>query len=117
MDLSALQSYLLAKPDTREDTPFGPDALVYKVRHKLFAILIPGKPARLNLKCDPQQALILREQYPAIIPGYHMNKRHWNTLILDGSLPPGLAEHLIDHSFALVVAGMPKKQQTGLLAD
>lgn len=117
MDIQPLQNYLLSKPETWEDTPFGPEALVYKVRHKLFAILIPGNPARLNLKCDPQQALILREQYAAILPGYHMNKRHWNTLLLDGSLPNGLTEHLIDHSFALVVAGMPKKQQIGLLAD
>lgn len=117
MDVAALKTYLLSKPDTREDTPFGPDALVYKVRNKLFAILMQGTPTRLNLKCDPQQALILREQFPAIMPGYHMNKRHWNTLQLDGSLPEDLIQHLIDHSFAQVVAGMPKKQQIGLLAD
>lgn len=117
MDMATLQRYLLDKPDSREDTPFGPDVLVYKVRSKLFAILIPGNPIRLNLKCDPQQALILREQYPAVMPGYHMNKRHWNTLLLDGSLSTDLIRHLIDHSFALVVAGMPKKQQIGLLAD
>ncbi len=101
---------LLAKPHCTEETPFGPEALVYKVGGKMFALLIPDNvPARMNLKCDPERAEDLREQYEAIQPGYHMNKRHWNTLVLNGSLPPKLVTSLVDHSYELVFAGLPRK--------
>jgi predicted DNA-binding protein (MmcQ/YjbR family) len=103
MDLPDLIAHCLAKPGAEETTPFGPDHLVYKVGGKMFALTSPDEfPPRVNLKCDPERALELRDRYEAIIPGYHMNKRHWNTLILDGSLPDTLVRDLIDHSYQLV---------------
>jgi predicted DNA-binding protein (MmcQ/YjbR family) len=103
MDLPDLIAHCLAKPGAEETTPFGPDHLVYKVGGKIFALTSPDDfPPRVNLKCDPERALELRDRYDAIIPGYHMNKRHWNTLILDGSLPDKLIRELIDHSYLLV---------------
>lgn len=111
------REYLLAMPATEECQPFGPDALVYKVGGKMFALLMIGESepvARLNLKCDPGRARELRETHDAIGPGYHMNKRHWNTLVLDGSLPPALVAELIEHSRALVVAGLPKRVREGM---
>ena len=103
MDLPDTVAYCLAKTGAQETTPFGPDTLVYKVGGKVFAIASPGDfPCRLNLKCDPERALVLRDEYEAIVPGYHMNKRHWNTLILDGSIPSEVMKELIDHSYILV---------------
>lgn len=112
MDLPDVIAHCLSKPGAEETTPFGPDVLVYKTGGKMFAASNPDEvPSRLNLKCDPERSIQLREQYEAIIPGYHMNKRHWNTLILDGSLPPALVRELIDHSYDLVVASLPKSQR------
>ena len=109
MDLPDVISHILAKPGAVETQPFGPDTLVYKVGGKMFALTSPDDfPSSVNLKCDPGRALDLRDQYPAITPGYHMNMRHWNTLILDGSVPAKLVRELIDHSYDLVVAGLPK---------
>ena len=110
------REHALAKNGTTEETPFGPDVLVYKVAGKMFATLTPDDvPPRMNLKCDPDRALELRDEYdPLIIPGYHMNKRHWNTLILDGSLPTNLIKELITHSYDLVVAKLPKKERDKL---
>lgn len=110
MDLPDVIACFLAKPGAEETTPFGPDVLVYKVGGKMFGLTAPEEfPSRINLKCDPERSIGLREEYEAIIPGYHMNKRHWNTLILDGSLPASLVRELIDHSYDLVVASLPKK--------
>jgi len=112
MDLPDAITHFLSKPAAEETTPFGPDVLVYKVAGKMFALTQPDEfPARINLKCDPERALILRDEYDSIIPGYHMNKRHWNTLVLDGSLPGKLVRELIDHSYDLVVASLPKSQR------
>lgn len=112
MDLPDAIARFLAKPDAEETTPFGPDVLVYKVGGKMFALTVPDEfPARINLKCDPERAMELREEHEAIIPGYHMNKRHWNTLVLDGSLPSRLVGELIDHSYDLVAAGSRKKKK------
>lgn len=106
---------LLAKNCVSEETPFGPDVLVYKVAGKMFATLsFEDEIGRMNLKCDPDRAIELRDEYETILPGYHMSKKHWNTLILDGSLSAGLAGELIDHSYDLVVAGMTKKQRAEL---
>ena len=106
------RSYLLQKPQVTEETPFGPDILVYKIHGKMFATLgFDKEQGRMNLKCDPDRALELRDEYTAIIPGYHMNKKHWNTLQFDGSLPPTLITELIDHSYKRVVASLPKKMQ------
>jgi predicted DNA-binding protein (MmcQ/YjbR family) len=109
MDLPDVISLFLSKPGAEETTPFGPDTLVYKVGGKMFALASPDDfPSSINLKCDPERALMLRDEYAAITPGYHMNKRHWNTLVLDGSVPAKLVRELIDHSYALVVASLPK---------
>lgn len=112
MDLPDAIACFLAKPGAEESTPFGPDVLVYKVGGKAFALTVPDRfPARINLKCDPERALILRDEHEAILPGYHMNKRHWNTLLLDGSLPTTLVRELIDHSYDLIVAALPKSKR------
>jgi len=112
MDLPDVISHILSKPGAEETLPFGPDTLVYKVGGKMFALTSPDEfPATVNLKCDPDRALALRDQHAAITPGYHMNKRHWNTLILDGSVPARLVRELIDHSYDLVVAGLPKARR------
>lgn len=106
------RSYILKKSQVTEETPFGPDVLVYKIFGKMFATLgFDNEQGRMNLKCEPARALELRDEHPAIIPGYHMNKKHWNTLQFDGSLPPALIAELIDHSYELVVASLPKKMQ------
>lgn len=103
MDLPDVIEYFLGKPGAEETTPFGPDVLVYKVGGKMFGLTSPDDfPASINLKCDPDRALLLRDQYPAITPGYHMNKKHWNTIVLDGSVPSSLLRELIDHSYELV---------------
>ena len=104
------RSCLMAMEKVTEETPFGPDVLVYKVLGKMFATLgFEDEVGRMNLKCDPEWAVELREEYEAILPGYHMNKKHWNTLVLDGSLEANLVVELMEHSYGLVVAGMPKK--------
>jgi predicted DNA-binding protein (MmcQ/YjbR family) len=109
MDLPEVISHILSKPSAEETLPFGPETLVYKVGGKMFALTSPDEfPLRLNLKCDPERALDLRDAHESIIPGWHMNKRHWNTLILDGSLPARLVCDLIDHSYDLVVASLPE---------
>lgn len=112
-----LRDYLLAKPAATEGQPFGPDVLVFKVVGKMFATLgfdDADGHGRCNLKCDPARAIDLRAEHAAILPGYHMNKRHWNTLALDGSLPPALVRELADHSWELVVAGLPKRARENL---
>jgi len=110
-----VQCYLLRRPEAILDHPFGPDVAVFKVRGRMFATLgYKGGMARINLKCDPEEALMLRDVFDAVIPGYHMNKAHWNTVILDGSIPPGEIERMIDRSYGLVVKGLKKAEQTAL---
>ncbi len=121
MNYDSARDYLLSKPESSEDFPFGPDVAVFKVKGKMFATLGTepdefGKPeGRMNLKCDPHEALILRDMFSAVSAGYHMNKKHWNTLALDGSIPAGEIERMIDNSFQLVVEKMPKRDQTSIL--
>lgn len=120
MDITTVKHYLLSKPAAVEDFPFGKDVSVFKIRNKMFALLAQSSNDsdktlyRINLKCDPEQAFILRDIFAAVIPGYHMNKRHWNTVILDGSIARGEIERMIDHSYSLVVKGLPKKQRVAL---
>jgi predicted DNA-binding protein (MmcQ/YjbR family) len=111
MDAERLCALLRGQPHATEETPFGPEHLVYKIGgHKLFAIFSPDEiPPRVNLKCDPDRALDLRDRHEAIQPGYHMNKRHWNTVILDRSLPAKLVAELVAHSYDLVFASLTKK--------
>ena len=110
MDLAAFCAHCLSLPHVEETTPFGPDVLVYKVGGKLFALTVPDDfPSRVNLKCDPERAVELRDEHKGIIPGYHMNKRHWNTVLLDGSVPTKLVRELIDHSYDLVTKSLTAK--------
>ncbi len=103
MDLDQLREYTLSKPDAEETQPFGPDNLVYKVNNKMFLLTsFDNIPLQFNVKCDPELALELREQYAAVIPGYHMNKKHWNTVIIDGSISNKELQKMIDHSYELV---------------
>lgn len=112
MDYDELCQYLESKPGARRDMPFGPDALVIKVLNKMFALVAwQADPLRISLKADPIDAVILRKQYSAITPGYHMNKKHWNTVTLDGSIPDDELERMIDESYALVVQGMSRADQ------
>ena len=115
MSPSALNDLLHALPHVEESEPFGPGVFVQKVGGKMFALYSEDDDGlRMNLKCDPKRAIELREEHEAIIPGYHMNKKHWNTLMLDGSLPAGLVKELIRHSYDLVFAALPRKTREAL---
>jgi len=112
MDFATLKDSLLAKPGAVEDFPFDPVTLVFKVGGKIFALTdITEDPLRLNLKCDPLKAEFLRDHHTAVLPGYHMNKCHWNTVVLDGSLSDEMILSLIDDSYQLVVQGLPKSKR------
>jgi predicted DNA-binding protein (MmcQ/YjbR family) len=112
MNFPTLRAYLAAKPGAVEDFPFDQTTLVFKVGGKMFALIATyEEPLRMNLKCDPLKAEVLREVYPAVIPGYHMNKRHWNTVVLDGSIPDADLRAMIDESYALVVRGLPRSRR------
>jgi predicted DNA-binding protein (MmcQ/YjbR family) len=103
MHIESLREYCLSKTGTEETFPFGPDTLVYKVNGKIYLLAgLDEQPARFNVKCDPDKAIELRDEYPAVLPGYHMNKKHWNTIILDGSITDRLLKEWIDHSYELV---------------
>ena len=103
MDLAKFRDYCLSKPRATEGTPFGPDTLVFKVGGKIFAITsLDETPARANLKCDPDLALELRDRYEQVRPGYHMNKKHWNTVELERGIPDRELKKMIDHSYELV---------------
>ena len=105
-----IYDYCCNKPGSTEEYPFGEGTLVFKVGGKMFALTSPENiPPRMNLKCNPERALELRERYDAVQPGYHMNKKHWNTVQFDGSIPHQEIVDLIDHSYDLVVASLPKK--------
>jgi len=102
MNIEMLRDHCLSKPGVTESFPFGEDTLVFKVRGKVFALAnLEGDPT-VNLKCDPSKALELRERYASVIPGYHMNKKHWNTVLLDGTIPDREVFSWIDHSYNLV---------------
>lgn len=110
-----LIDYALSKPGAVPTQPFGPDVLVIKVMDKMFA-LTRRDGASFNLKCDPERAIALREAHPAITPGWHMNKRHWNTVTLDGSLSREQLQQMIDHSYDLVVRSLKKAERERLAA-
>jgi predicted DNA-binding protein (MmcQ/YjbR family) len=103
MNIETLRDYCLAKPGAEETLPFGPDVIVFKVNNKAFLLLpLDKETLQFNVKCNPDLALELREQYPSVQPGWHMNKKHWNTIIVDGSVPVKLIREWIDHSYDLV---------------
>lgn len=115
MNFDEARAYLLGRPEAEEDFPFGPDVYVYKILGKMFATLAEeDQLARMNLKCDPHEALMLRDIFDAVVPGYHMNKTHWNTVYLDDSIPPGELERMIDGSYGLVVRKLTRAQRSGL---
>lgn len=116
MNPETVREYCLKKKAVTESLPFDDETLVFKVAGKMFALLSLGSDRGLNLKCDPEKTVELRENFPDIIPGYHMNKTHWNTLNLDGVLSEKLIFELIDHSYCLITTGLPKKvkQDSGL---
>ncbi len=103
MDHKTVEEYVLGMPNARLDYPFGEGVAVYKVADKMFALISEGKkPVQISLKCDPLLAVTLREKYDEIMPGYHLNKKHWNTLVLAGQLPWDEVQGLIRHSYELV---------------
>src|SRR6476660_4083761 len=109
MDAVEFREYCLTKPNAIEGTPFGETVLVFKVHGKMFALTsLDEVPARANLKCDPDLALELRDRYEQVTPGYHMNKKHWNTVEIDNGIPDVELRRMIDHSYELVVASLPK---------
>ena len=111
MNIEDLREYCLSKPDVEESFPFDSETLVFKVHGKAFLLTgLGSSPLRFNVKCDPELAVELRENYSCVLPGYHMNKKHWNTVIVDGSVPVKLVCEWIDHSYALVAAKAPKKK-------
>lgn len=100
MNIETIRDYCLSKKDAEETLPFGPDVIVFKVNNKVFLLLpLDTDELRFNVKCDPELALELREQYASVLPGYHMNKKHWNTVVVDGSIPSKKIMEWIDHSF------------------
>ncbi len=118
MELKTLRQYLKNKKGCTEELPFGPEVLVYKVMGKMFALVAKEEtPLRLNVKSDPELSEHLRRAFDAIQPAYHMNKKHWNSIILDGSVPEEQTRSLIDDSYNLVVTGLRKKdrQNPGLI--
>jgi predicted DNA-binding protein (MmcQ/YjbR family) len=111
MNLEELRAYCLSKPGTEETLPFGPDTLVFKVGGKVYLLVgMDEEELRFNVKCDPDRAEELRAEYACVRPGYHMNKKHWNTILIDGTVPRSLVRSWIDHSYALV-SGTHKKQK------
>lgn len=105
MDHKTVEDYVLSMPNAKREYPFGEGVAVYKVQDKMFALIAEGKePVRISLKCDPQLAETLRDKYESIMPGYHLNKKHWNTVVLSGQLPWEEVQALIRHSYDLVVS-------------
>jgi len=129
LSLEKIEQYILSKPSGYLEFPFGEGVAVFKVKNKMFATLSLGKMGKgdvksdsseprdwwMNLKCDPDELVMLRDIFPSVIPAYHMNKKLWNTIILDGSIPQGEIERMIDNSFMLVVSKMTKKDQRSIL--
>jgi predicted DNA-binding protein (MmcQ/YjbR family) len=115
MDRDGMLRYLNDRPGAVEDYPFGDEVAVFKVGGRVFAICaLAGRPGSVSLKCDPTLAEALRDRYPSVTPGYHLNKRHWNTITVDGSLPDQLVRDLVEDSYDLVVSALPKRVQKEL---
>lgn len=103
MNVEQILEYCLSKPETEESLPFGPDVVVFKVDAKIYLLLsLDTSPVQFNVKCDPAKAEELREAYDCVLPGYHMNKKHWNTIMVDGSVSAKVLKEWIDHSYELV---------------
>jgi len=114
MDLEALRRLLASQPGAMEDQPFGPDVLVYKVGGRMFALVAPDSPARITLKLEPLHGQLLRAQNASVLPGYHMNKDHWNTVVLDGGVVDDELADWIGESYSLVVERLPRRERERL---
>lgn len=111
MDVDTIRDYCLGKKgEIREDMPFGEDTLVFRIDGKIFLLMrLMTRPLAINVKCDPERAIELRERYESVLPGYHMNKLYWNTVVLDGKIPAREVFAMIDHSYDEVLKGVKKK--------
>ena len=115
MNIESLRAHCLSKKGATEDFPFDEDTLVFRVMGKIFALMgLEWVPVGINLKCDPEWAVELRERYGAVQPGYHMNKKHWNTVTCDGTIPDSEIRDMIDHSYDLIVKGLKKADREAL---
>jgi predicted DNA-binding protein (MmcQ/YjbR family) len=114
MDRNELRLYCLSRCAAVEDFPFGDDVAVFKVAGRVFALLPVAGPARISLKCDPTWAVVLRQTYPAVKPGWHLNKKHWNTVEVDGSITDDEILEMVEHSYQLVVKGLTKAERARL---
>jgi len=112
MDIEYFREYVLKKKAVNESQPFGDDVIVYKVLNKMFMMMNFEIPLGISLKCDPELAIDLRERYAAVTPAYHMNKTHWNDVVVDGTIPLQEILNMIDHSYDLVVNKFSKKEKT-----
>jgi predicted DNA-binding protein (MmcQ/YjbR family) len=108
LDIESFRNYCINKKGVTEEFPFDSNTLVFKVCGKMFALTDVDMFESVNLKCDPEEAVLHRERYPAVVPGYHMNKKHWNTVVMDGTVGDRLLMQWIDHSYDLVVQKLPK---------
>jgi len=114
VNIESFRTYCLNKKGVTEEFPFDEETLVLKVMGKMFGLANVNDFASINLKCDPENAVELREKYAAVQPGYHMSKKHWNTVLIDGSIPDKLLRQWIDESYQLVVSGLTKTQKIAL---
>ncbi|WP_291860396.1 MmcQ/YjbR family DNA-binding protein [Marinilabilia sp.] len=114
MNIEEFRDYCLSLPFTSESFPFDETSLVFKVGNKMFALTDLEEPFWINLKCDPEKAIELRERFPSVRPGFHMNKKHWNTIEVDGSVPDSLLRQWTKESYELVIKGMTRKERAQL---
>ena len=111
MNVEEIREYAISKPDVEESFPFGPETLVFKIAGKVFLLMgLEHDPLQFNVKCDPERAIELRDEFECIIPGYHMNKKHWNSVIVDGTLNNKKLKEQIDHSYDLVKPKAKRKK-------
>ena len=115
MNIESFRAYCLAKPGTSESLPFDNQTLVFKVADKMFALTDVDLFTSINLKCDSEQAALLRERHDAVRPGYHMNKKHWNTILMDGSVGDVLIKQWTDDSYNLVISKLPQRVRAALV--
>lgn len=111
MDIEEFRNFCLSLPGSTESFPFDSDTLVFKVGNKMYALAGVSDFNAFNVKCDPEEAMLLREQYTEVMPGYHMNKQHWNTVRVDGAIQDGLLKKWIQDSYDLILGSLPKKVQ------
>jgi predicted DNA-binding protein (MmcQ/YjbR family) len=111
MNIESLRDYCLSKENAQESFPFGDDTLVFKVMNKIFLLCGLEHSDRFNVKCDPEKALLLREEFDEVQPGWHMNKTHWNTVFMNGRLSDYQLKEMIDHSYDLIISSLPKNKR------